>query len=82
MKTILQPYDFASPSKGVRVERLWKQPDLVTELSNIYSFFGLPDPNESEAHANELADRVIEEIPSMDTSEVRAPTAGKMHELG
>ena len=82
MKTILQPYDFASPSKGVRVERLWKQPDLVMELSNIYSFFGLPDPNESEANPNELADREIEEIPSMDTSEVEVLTGGKFHDLG
>ena len=81
MKTILPNNNFASPSKGVRVEHLGKQPGLVTNLSNIYSFFGLPDPNESEASASELADAVVEERPSIQASEVEVLTGGKFHDL-
>ena len=82
MKTILQRYDFASPSKGVSLERQGKQPDLVIGLSNIYSFFGLPDPNEGESAANEATHSEIEETSSMKTSEVEVITGGKFHDLG
>lgn len=82
MKTIHHHYNFASPSKGVRWERVRKQQGLVIGLSNIYSFFGLPDPNEGGAVVNETANSEIEEGASIETSEVEIITGGKFHDLG
>jgi len=82
MKTIHHHYNFASPSKGVRWEGVRKQQGLVIGLSNIYSFFGLPDPNEGGAVVNETANSEIEEGASIETSEVEIIKGGKFHDLG
>ena len=82
MKSLSEPLAQALPSNDIGDEKGIVKYPQSDNMSNIYSFFGLPDPNEGVSESNQTGPTQEEANQKMKISEVEVLLTEKFHDLG
>ena len=82
MKSLSEPLAQALPSNDIGDEKGIVKYPQSDNMSNIYSFFGLPDPNEGVSESNQTGPTQKEANQKMKISEVEVLLTEKFHDLG